>query len=770
MSSLLALASCMSAAPTVSPGASVEIPTPPATGNPASPAPQVEADSVSKIDAAELAGTIDPDLALVSRLYAALDYGSLPAEYLSSNPAAPEATGILAELSLRLPQLSPDLRAKVAPFLLRPDDAASIWGKRLAPASQVNQVTLAAAYVAQAEADCTAGPYFACVDAVNTPIRVWYDISGEGAAEQAAALAAEIDASHMWTKEQTAMVGHTPCSDGQRGGNSRLDFYLVSTAKFAFDGRKADIELPPDPDQPEEKPVKADGVAVPESEDACGTIAYIVVDAAQAASELKITAAHELFHAFQFSFKNARKWDHGWWLEATATWAEDLVYPADNSERRRLKGYWAAVSGPEGPVDTYIYGQPPQYAAYILPFYLRQQLASANGAVIGQIWQAAETQDPLEVIAKLEAWPDKFKEFALWNWNRDDPKLSAYRDNGSGIDPAVLYQLSACMSQADVCERRADESYWSVLANGTHTFPLSIRYASVNYLAGRPDLDVEKLTFDLSGVRGNQGIGLQAIIWIGDADNPSELKIEDWSELAKREFCMNEEDVERIVLVVSNSNTAQQFDGLVNVEGRSSGCAGWRGTMTATMTWDRPEGNGTSTTTFEGLWSEFTDSEVTRCFYPLDGECEVYYHPDGTIKWTWDTHQHNFDYICNETTSGSVPTGLELHDDQQEFVIAPIADGKFKYWGMGHISTFPDFKCIANVGEGTYAPPGFFDISETASSSRPVGGGNTCGSMDFVFEAQADTISGSCYEFEYSYNSLLIEWDLHRVGPPPPGG
>ena len=100
-------------------------------------------------------------------------------------------------------------------------------------------------------------------------------------------------------------------------------------------------------------------------------------------------------------------------------------------------------------------------------------------------------------------------------------------------------------------------------------------------------------------------------------------------------------------------------------------------------------------------------------------------------------------------------------------VIGPIADGKHKYWGMGNVGGWPDFKCIANVGEGTYAPPGFFSIDESASSSNPGGGGNTCGTQDFVFDANAESFSGSCYQFKYDYNDLLFEWDLHRVGPPP---
>jgi Family of unknown function (DUF6055) len=774
IAAILVLA-CSTASPTGSPGGSA-LPTQPGESGAPTPAPQLEADSASKIATAEQAGTIDQDLALVYRLYAALDYSSLPAEYSSSNPAAPEATGILAELSLRRTELSPDLQAKVAPFFMRPDDPASVWAKRLAAQGDVSGLAVAAAYVAQAEADCTAGPFFACVDAVNTPIRVWYDISASGAAEEAAALAAEVDSSHMWTKEQTAMVGHTPCSDGQKGGNSRLDLYLVSTLTFAFDGRRTGLALPPEGHQPN----KALGVTVPESDDACGTIAFIVLAAGQSTRTrggLKATVAHELFHAFQFSFKNAlQSWDHGWWLEATATWAEDLVYPIENSEQVYLLGYWAGVSGPEGPIDTYLYGRDPQYAAYILPFYLHQKFGSTNGSVIGQIWQASETQDPLEVIAKLDGWPDKFKEFALWNWNRDDPKLSAYLDNKSSIDTNVLYQLSACMSQADKCEKRADESYWSVLANGTHTFPVTIKYASVSYLAGRPDTDVEKLTFDLSGVRGQQGIGVQALLWIGDPDSPSELKIEDWSELAKREICINEEDVKKIVLVVSNSNTEKLFDGLVKVDARSNGCSGWRGTMSATHTWNWSGYHGTATSTFDGLWiadPTIVPSAFNPCGSPAGDDC-TFYRPAGTIKWTWDSHWS--EGTCDETTSGSLPAGDEEHPEQQLFVLEPVDENNLRYYGGGGVPqyrngalVFPEIRCgTTDDYSGGPIPPNFFSLDPRSSPDNPPGD-DECHHIAWQVEATAESISGSCFEYNYDYNSLFFEWDLQRVGPAPGG-
>ena len=423
-----------------------------------------------------------------------------------------------------------------------------MWAKRCAAQGRGDGHVVTAAFVAQA--GCAAGPFFACLDVGLTPMRIWYDISVDGAEAQAADLAAEVQSSQMWQKEQAAMVGHTPCSDGalgHNGGNSLLDVYLVSTVDFAFDGRSTSLALPGN---------EAAGVAVAQAEDSCGAIAFLALGSGQSVVDLKTTLAHELFHAFEFSFKEARQSSHHWWLEATAVWAEDLVYPAENTERQWLLGYWANVDGPAGPLDTYVFAQPPQYAAYIWPFYLRQKVGSTNGSAIGNLWLASELSAPLVEISKLDGWADKFKEFALWNWNVDDPDLKKYRDNGDDgkeFNPAQLYQLTACMTD-NVCARQTGGSQWSVLSNGTKTVPINIDYASVNYLAARPDIDVEKLTFDLSAIRGNPGIGLQALLYIGDADSPSDVKVEDWSELEKREICLNDEDVQKVVLVVTNSN------------------------------------------------------------------------------------------------------------------------------------------------------------------------------------------------------------------------
>ena len=618
-----------SALPSV-PGLSPE----PSPGEPASspgptssPAPPAAPDSASLIAAAEAAGTIDHDTALLYDLYAALDYASLPPAYQSTNPAAPEATTVLAELSARSSTLSPDLQAKVAPFFLRPDDPGSIWAKRATARRSPADSAVLAAY--------TAAIGYGYVDAASAPIRVWFPKpGGEALVQRAVDLATEIDASKMWSKEQAAMLGHTPCSDAKLthdGGSGFLDVYLISTNDFSFDGRASSLKLSgSETAEGVTDPVILSGDALKnQAVDNCAGITFIVLDAGLPFDRLRVDMAHELFHAFSFSFQNSWAPDRQWWMEASATWAEDLVYPQDNTERARLYDTWAMVSGPEGPLDRYVYGGPPQYGAYLWPFYLRQKLGSTDGSIVGQLWQASQGDAPLQAMPKLDGWPDMWKEFALWNWNNDDPQLIKYRDGGE-IPPQTLSQLTTCLT-ADECQTASDGSASSFIVNGTRPVPMHLAYASIEYLAARPDTTVGEITFDLSAIHGKPGLGLQAILWIGDPAKPDEIKVEDWSDRAKRQICLDVEDVRRIVLVESNSNVfgSGNFSGSISVEASVNGCVGWVGTITGQSTTGILEHN------VEHNTSVTTVHFIPNPFFPTFSDVE-FVSDTGTVAWTWE--------------------------------------------------------------------------------------------------------------------------------------
>jgi hypothetical protein len=99
---------------------------------------------------------------------------------------------------------------------------------------------------------------------------------------------------------------------------------------------------------------------------------------------------------------------------------------------------------------------------------------------------------------------------------------------------------------------------------------------TVQYYEGVPDKAVQLLKFDLTELQGKPGLGIQAILSIGQ---DAGTKVEDWTGLSERKFCVKSDDLRKIVLVVSNSSVAsgQTVEGGIKVEALGSGCSGWTG-------------------------------------------------------------------------------------------------------------------------------------------------------------------------------------------------
>ncbi len=282
------------------------------------------------------------------------------------------------------------------------------------------------------------------VDADTSPVRVWY-ATPLGTSERALAvpLADEIDASHMWDKEKAAMLGHEPCADNSlthSGGSSRLDIYIVyPVTGLDFGGRDGNLQRT-DPQTAEVS--TANGVTTLDGpgDNNCNGASHVIVNGGLDFEHLKSTTAHELFHAFQFSFRNSELPDHNWWSEASATWAKDLVYPKQNFEQEYLANYRSAVAGPEGPLDNNM-GQA-AYGAYIWAFYLDQVSGDPTGTAIGTLWKASETVAPIKAMTALPGWLDRFKEFALWNWK--------YKSGTKVEDWTGLGDRSICVNRDDL--------------------------------------------------------------------------------------------------------------------------------------------------------------------------------------------------------------------------------------------------------------------------------------------------------------------------------
>lgn len=114
---------------------------------------------------------------------------------------------------------------------------------------------------------------------------------------------------HSWTETITDMGYAAPPSDVTAGGDGRLDVYLVDMNALgytSFDSGPSDVYIV----------IENDFEGFPENLDPDD----------QRLGALKVTAAHEFFHASHFQY-TTNIFANGWWMEATGTWLEDIIYP-----------------------------------------------------------------------------------------------------------------------------------------------------------------------------------------------------------------------------------------------------------------------------------------------------------------------------------------------------------------------------------------------------------------------------------------------------------
>ncbi len=133
-----------------------------------------------------------------------------------------------------------------------------------------------------------------------------------------------------------------------------------------------------------------------------------------------VTIAHEYFHAIQFGINENHS---DWWAEATAVWAEDIIYDSVNDYEQYLDQFYDypylalnAVSGPGTTVPLH------EYAANVFPRFISDRLGDDE---IQKIWEEFVTYDTaLEAIneaLKYETYTFDvlFDSFLIDNYTRD---------------------------------------------------------------------------------------------------------------------------------------------------------------------------------------------------------------------------------------------------------------------------------------------------------------------------------------------------------------
>lgn len=131
------------------------------------------------------------------------------------------------------------------------------------------------------------------------------------------------------------------------------------------------------------------------------------------ASSLRVTVAHEFFHAIQFAYDAS---EAPWFTEGTAVWVEDIVYPTINDYFQYLG--LSQIARPRQSVNTT--GGLERYGAVTFWKYLSE--GYQNRGIIRSVWNAADFPQNRNGITAVKdvlsyrgyAWAPAFARSATW--------------------------------------------------------------------------------------------------------------------------------------------------------------------------------------------------------------------------------------------------------------------------------------------------------------------------------------------------------------------
>ena len=484
------------------------------------------------IAAALTAGRIDYGTSLLYRAYALFSDSRLPREYWGAGGSEDEDSSLFLEAHLGNATLSAEIKSRLRPFLVRPDDPASVY----------NQPRPANVPGAAAAVPCAAG--WASQVSAQVPLKVWACRTGNYAADLAFTLA-QVTPIYL---AETALMGPPKADTGgsDAGGSNSIDLYLLDPGEWVS-RRGEDQKIP--------SHAVAGASISPTFDNRPGThtaSGFMLLGRHRLHDiGFRSDVAHEFFHILQFGYNyrvGSRQNQVFWWDEASAEWA--AAHFVRETAREQVHPRFTVQFQD---VDLSLHSTLPinhPYAAYIWPFFMEQEGGPTGAQKIRDVWDVLRGLEPgdwdgaMDVINTELPFAQHFHRFALRNLNSDfdgdNPLGKRYVDLDPQFPdnrlptPKVEVTLPA-LTSSDAQLSYAD-SLPSLRAHYYH-----FRFAD----------DVRQVTFDFSnlGPAGDRKVG--AVVKI--TGQPWKL-LESVPE--QLHFCRNtpEGNIEDIWFVVGNHN------------------------------------------------------------------------------------------------------------------------------------------------------------------------------------------------------------------------
>jgi len=482
-------------------------------------------------------GKIDLDTALIYKVKFLFNDPTLPKEYASEN-APFEDAGTFAEIQENWDKLSAETKKTLAPYFLRPDNPESAISKIMNGEIQTPQTSWLR-LIDQANAFDRPLSYKSDDTLVTTDgkIKVWYlekkeMVNGEEKITKLYYDVAQKIVSNLNTDGAYAqfvgLLGKTPPSDGTLGGDNKTDIFIATGAHVHLADSQGGS-----PSQ---------GVNVPDNGN--GKSSYIILRENLNDRYLKTTTVHELFHAFQRAFDCWLYKANWWWIEGTATWSEDLIYPKENTEQGYVESFI-----PKPATSLFQNGKNFEYGAYVFPFYLSN---TYDRMIVTKIFDGCKGGvNPLASADKTidGGFKKNWKEFTLWNFNKKPI------ENYKNADQSKKFT-------SDTSQKDNDDMIF--LTSGENTIPtkeLKPLTAQVIETFFSDAQGVRKAVFkDLKNFTGkSKNAAIKAIIY---PKNNGQPYTEDWTDKESRSFCFDkaDEDFDKIILIFSNAELKNKID------------------------------------------------------------------------------------------------------------------------------------------------------------------------------------------------------------------
>jgi len=384
----------------------------------------------------------------------------------------------------------------------------------------------------------------------------------------------------------------------------------------------------------------------------------------------KTIIAHELFHAFQGAFKHDGIKDL-WFIESSAVWSEDLIYPRNNSEQKWLRS--SPIASPQISLDNNRSLFQREYGAYIFPFYLTQSVNYSDN-IIGKIWAGCgKNGSCLNSIDKniKGGFKEYWREFTLWNYNKHPVEL--YEDEGGFPEKSACCGVSSHISKIGSNSIKVEDS----LSSSSDMEYLTAAYTEVFNKTNSSE--VKQIVFkDFKNFTDkSDAAAIKAIVYPKNGDPYLD---EEWTNKEKRRFCLEDpkENIDHVVLIFSNGEIKKKLDATnITAEAKSESCYAidQEDKLTAKIETDKMAPGVATTSTVDSNIKVKTTGNIIE---PANEEVEYGYQSKWEAKLDYEEQWDSFNFYINPAAKLGLCTtrpGKTTHTATFKFDLSSAKEG-----------------------------------------------------------------------------------------------